>query len=202
MRDGNVDHDRDLVANCLSGSQDAWNEFYRRFSGLIRTVVVRKLATHKSGHEDLCQDVFVSMVSALKTYDFAHPLSKFVCVVAERVCIDNFRFVSAAKRSGDTQSIENENLDSDHNSSLVDRSMLQDDLFCNAELKQYLKLAFRKLAEKCRKLISLRYEQELQFREIAVIMGSNENTVTVQTKRCIDELRARYAEVQQKGAVK
>ena len=75
-------------------------------------------------------------------------------------------------------------------------------MFCNAELKQYLKLAFRKLAEKCRKLISLRYEQELQFREIAVIMGSNENTVTVQTKRCIDELRARYAEVQQKGAVK
>ncbi len=203
MRDADVDHDRELVKKCLSGSQDAWNEFYQKFIGLIRSVVSRRLGVrHSDQIEDVCQDSFVAMVSALQTYNHDQSLAKFVCVVTERVCIDQYRFNTAEKRVAETQSYDHHEVDTTQTAFLGSEATLPDEQVSSAQLTHLLRLSIRRLAQKCRDLLKMRYEQELQFKEIALIMKSTENTVTVQTKRCIDELRARYSETQKKGAGK
>ncbi len=202
MRDDSVFSEQALVRECLSGSQDAWNEFHRKFSGLIRSVVVRRLGFNRDQLEDICQDALVALVSALQTYDSSHSLAKFVCVVTERVCIDQYRFNSAGKRAGDTQSLDHHDIDNVRNPSTASADALQDERLSSAQQAHLLRLSIRRLAQKCRELLKMRFEQELQFKEIALVMQSTENAVTVQTKRCIDELRARYAEIQQKGAGK
>jgi RNA polymerase sigma factor (sigma-70 family) len=68
-----------------------------------------------------------------------------------------------------------------------------------AELLQLLRGAFKSLGEKCRKLLRLRYYDELSFKEISTLLGAKENTLVVQARRCLDELKALYVELEQEG---
>ena len=56
--------------------------------------------------EDLTQTAFLALSTALRTYDFERPLSRFVCLVTERVVVDEYRRRSAAKRKCEAESLE------------------------------------------------------------------------------------------------
>ncbi len=198
MENGEVSQDQDLVRECLSGSQNAWNEFYCKYERLIKSVIKRRLRFFDD-LEDVCQDVLMALVSALKTYDSSHSLPKFVCTVTERVCIDQYRFCTAEKRSGGTQSLDQQNPGHIETTALASTSTPPDEQVSSAQLTHYLRLSIRMLSSKCRELLKMRYEMDLPFKQIAVTVGATENTVTVQARRCLDELRARYKEIERKG---
>ncbi len=95
-----------LVQECLQGSQDAWNEFYTRFIGLIRNVVRKSRNLSPSDVEDITQSAFLELATALKNYVSGNSLTGFVCTVTERVLIDEFRKKRASKRDGQTEAID------------------------------------------------------------------------------------------------
>lgn len=192
--------DQDLVRKCLSGSQEAWNEFYSRYERLIKSVIRRQLRFFEEHLEDICQEVLLEMVTALKNYDSSHSLTKFVCIVTERVCIDQYRFSNAEKRSGKTQSLDQQ--DSDHLEStiLVSDDCSPDEQVASAQLVHYLRICIRRLSARCREILKMRYEMNLPFKEIGAAVGATENTVTVQARRCMDELKALYFEMESAGA--
>jgi len=192
----NKTEDDCLVAECLSGSQQAWGEFYRRFVGLVRSVVNRRLRAYHQDCEDVAQEVFLEVMSALKTFNSDHPLPRFVCVIAERVCIDQYRYQRAAIRDGETLSVNPHNGSEDGMVILQSDSELPDEQLANAQRVHRLRLSFRELSPKCRELLKLRYEEGLPYREIAEILGASENALTVQARRCLDELRAKYTKAQ------
>lgn len=195
-----VSQDKDLVRECLSGSQDAWNEFYCRFERLIKSVIRRQLRFFEEYLDDVCQDVLMELVTALKTYDSSHSLTKFVCIVTERVCIDHYRFSNAEKRSAKTQSLDQQNSDHLETAALISNATLPDEQVSSAQLVQYLRICIRRLSAKCREILKMRYEQDLPFKQIGAIVGASENTVTVQARRCMDELKALYHEMERTGA--
>lgn len=199
MANGEVGQDQDLVRECLSGSQQAWNEFYCKFERLIKSVIKRRLRFFDD-LDDVCQDVLMALVSSLDTYDSSHSLAKFVCIVTERVCIDHYRFCKAEKRSAETQSLNQQNPDHLETEALESNSTQPDEQVSLAQLRHLLRASIRMLSTKCRELLKMRYELELTFKQIAGAFGATENTVTVQTRRCLDELRARYNEIERKGA--
>ena len=188
-----------LVQECLRGSEEAWNEFYSRFIGLMRNVVKRRLNLSSSDTQDITQTAFLELTTALRNYDSQQPLRTFVCLVTERVMIDEYRKTKAAKRSADTESIEHH--DNNPEGATMVRSDLagQDEEMEKAELASHLRTALRELDEKCRELITLRYYNELPFSEIASMLNATENTVTVQTRRCLDKLRGIYSSFELKG---
>ena len=69
-----------------------------------------------------------------------------------------------------------------------------------AELVSRLRVALKNLSSRCTQLITLRYLEELSFKEIGEIVGSSENTVTVQTRRCLDSLRLTFDESDKRGS--
>lgn len=197
MRDEN--QDQLLVQSCLAGSEAAWNEFYSRFVGLIRSVVKRQAGLAPADVQDITQSTFLALATSLNSYDSKHSLARFVCVVAERVLIDEYRRTKAGKRDADTESVE-------HHDGVEDGSrMVQSELeppdvqMERAQLVSHLRGALGGLDPRCRELIHLRYYDELPFREIAAIAGLTENTLTVQTRRCLEKLKAVYKDIETRG---
>jgi RNA polymerase sigma factor (sigma-70 family) len=194
------DRDRDLVDRCLSGSELAWTELYYRFQRLVGMLVKRRLRVSQEGLEDVTQEVFMVLTSALKNYDSTYPLPKYVCTIAERVCIDQYRFSSAAKRDGETEPLEDHILGLTNCQSAGQDSGNQEDKLVLREQTQLLRQSLRTLGERCRELLRLRYLEELQYSEISEIVNANENTLAVQVARCVRELRASFQRLVKKGA--
>jgi RNA polymerase sigma factor (sigma-70 family) len=186
--------DRTLVDQCLAGSRHAWDEFYNRFCMLVAKAVRTKTRCSEADVQDLVQSVFLALYTSLQTYDRQYPLSKFVWVVSERVCIDEFRKSTAAKR--DRVTVPLNPLDGDDEAAVTVASNrdTQEQQFADAEARHVLMDAFKRLGEKCREIIRLRYLQELSFKEIADILGTKEKTLAVQTGRCLKDLKGLYAD--------
>jgi RNA polymerase sigma factor (sigma-70 family) len=197
-------HDPDMrfVHECLSGSEGAWNEFYVRFVRLVRTVVRRQPAIAPEDSEDVTQTVFVALVKGLKDYDGSFPLARFVGMVAQRVCIQEYRRLSASKRSGDHERIDENDQEMRNGNPMIASPATQEHALAREELVSILKMALAKIGSGCKKLLELRYMEELPYKDIAEIMGMKENTATVQTRRCLEGLSVEYSRLARKGAVK
>jgi len=188
-----------LVQECLNGSQKAWEDFYGRFIVLMRSVIRRHRGFTDGEIEDMSQTALMSLAGALKQYDGKHPLSGFVCLITERVVIDEIRRRKAAKRESETEPI-------DHHDSLGDGSRM---VAANAEpvdvqIERFeragvLREAMERIDSDCRELLRLRYFRELSFAEIATKLGVAENTLNVRAGRCLNKLRTAYKEVEKKG---
>jgi RNA polymerase sigma-70 factor, ECF subfamily len=197
MRDEN--QDQLLVQDCLAGSETSWNQFYSRFVGLIRSVVRRQAGLSPADVEDFTQSTFLALATSLNNYDAKHSLARFVCLVTERVLIDEYRRTKAAKRDAVTESVEH------HDGNEEGTRMVQSELESpdrqmeRAQLVSHLRGALGGLDPRCRELIHLRYYDELPFSEIAAIVGITENTLTVQTRRCLEKLKSVYKDIEIRG---
>lgn len=191
-----------LVRECLTGSENAWNEFYSKFIGLIKSVVRRQGNLSSVDVEDVTQSAFLALTTALATYDSRHSLAGFVCLITERVLIDEYRRIRAAKRKAQTEAVEHHDGGREGETTVVEADTEpQDKQMERFELVALLRTAIEKLDPKCRELIKLRYFNELSYGEIAVELGEMENTLTVRARRCLDKLRAEYKDVERNGVM-
>jgi RNA polymerase sigma factor (sigma-70 family) len=199
MRHSSHDEDRVLVAACLSGSQDAWTDFYRRFFRVVLHTVKRQRWFSPQDVEDVVQLVFLSLISALKTYGHAYSLSRFVSMVADRVSMGEYRKHRTLKRTGVTEPVEHHD-DNAGTRVIVSEANHPEDEFCAAEAMNMLRQAFRGLGDRCKELLHKRYHDENSYKELTEVFGASENTLTVRMRRCLDELRGLYEELSRKGA--
>jgi RNA polymerase sigma factor (sigma-70 family) len=192
----NRDQDYALVKQCIAGSEEAWQAFYAKYIGLMRNVVRKYSGLSQEDSQDIVQSAFLALTSALNGYDPKNSLAHFICVITERALIDELRRAKAAKRRAETQAIEH--CDNSDETALDIASTIepQDSQLEKAELAEKLKVALDGMDDKCRELIRLRYYKELSFAEIAAILGTNENTVNVQTRRCLQKLKTRCNELE------
>jgi len=202
MATGKEDQDILLVKECAAGSEDAWNSFYCRFIGLVRSIIRRQRGISSYEMEDIAQNVFLALVPALKKYDSTYSLPRFVSIVAERVCIQEYRRVTAAKREASTDPVDHMDGSEEGARTLPSELQSQEEKLAEHQLVDILKIALRQLGSRCRELLRLRYYEEIPYKEITRILGATENTLTVQARRCLAELTAHYQELLRKGVVK
>ncbi len=191
-----------LVRRCLSGSNEAWNMFYHRFVRLVRTIVIRQPAVSRQEVEDVTQSVFLALVKGLKDYDGTYALSKFVSIVAQRVCIGHYRQRCASKRMPEHHSITEFIGDVQEGRLMTCSDASQEQLLTREEPVIILKASLEEIGHRCRRLLELRYFEDLPFAKISEMLGLKENTVTVQTKRCLEQLSRAYDKCMQRGARK
>jgi RNA polymerase sigma factor (sigma-70 family) len=204
MGDCSTDRDLLLVKTCLSGSEHGWAQFWARFHNLVRKVVMDQQKAWKASYpdvEDVVQEVFVQLVSALERYDGEYSVHKFVAGVAKRTARDKFRQSRAGKRLGETAPIDHHDGEAGfiqvaepHKNPL--KELLQ------AESKEILRQGFAELSPKCLKLLTLRYYEERSFGEIAQMLDMKENTATVDARRCMEKLKEKCHEIIRKGCRK
>ena len=101
---------QELVAGCLEGTTEAWQEFFHRYSRLITSAVIR--VARRQGNtspdviDDLVQDVYVKLADnsfrLLRTFDPRHESAVlgYLKIIAANMASDHFRAQHAAKRGG------------------------------------------------------------------------------------------------------
>lgn len=188
-----------LVRECLSGCEHAWTEMYSRFYPLVRNIVKRKAGFSNPEIEDLIQTVFVQIISGLGSYDSGYSLTSFVGMLAERVSIDQFRKSRAAKRDAVTDPVDHHGDSQEGGVVLLDKDHHQEEKLSRAQQAELIKEALRRLNQKCRELLRLRFYEEAPYKDITKVFGVSENTLTVQTRRCLGELQGMYAMLLRKG---
>ncbi len=200
MPDPNREQDIQLVKECLQGSDAAWAVFYGRYIGLVRKTVRRRCGlTMRDEVEDVTQNVFISVISSLKSYDPSYSLSRFVGTVAERISIQEYRLKTASKRDGKTNPVDHHDRGDEGDVPLANGTRSQEDQLSMQQLGEILRQGLNRLDKACRELLRLRYYEDIPYQEIAVDLGRPVNTLKVQVKRCLDALRAEYHGLVRKG---
>ncbi|MFH1453822.1 MAG: RNA polymerase sigma factor [Armatimonadota bacterium] len=188
--------EKELIKRCLSGDQTAWDELYKRYYNLIKSVVVNpKWGFDFSHAEDLVHDIFIEIVKALKSFDYKCKLSTFIVRISQNKCVSILRAALAQKR------IKNELLISlEEKKSAEEEGFIQmpsgnpgpQEEILKAEEKDKVRRALKKLKKECQKVLFLRFFADKSYREIAAELSLPLGTVCIQIKRCLESLKKFY----------
>lgn len=175
--------DVELVRGALDGSEWAFHEIVLRYQRPIYGLIVR-MVRDPARAEELAQDTFVKAFRALHTYDVQRKFSAWLLTIAHHVAIDELR-----KGSLKVQSLDETTDDGPQGREFADKaSATPAAIVERAELAAALQTAIGHLRPEYREVVTLRYEQDLDYDEIADVTGLPMGTVKSSLHRARKEL--------------
>jgi RNA polymerase sigma-70 factor (ECF subfamily) len=174
--------DAELVRGALNGSEPAFREIVERYQRPVFGVIVR-VVRDQARAEELAQDTFVKAFRALHTYDQQRRFAAWLLTVAHHVAIDEVRkaglnTVSLEALTDDGRSFDIADASAKTPAALAERGALAGALHT----------AIARLRPEYRELVSLKYEQELEYEDIVDITGLPMGTVKSSLHRARKEL--------------
>jgi len=82
--------EKDLVARCRKGDDDAWRELVDRFGPKVYAIAYH-FTLRREDAEELSQEIFLKLFENLHRYDGGFPLVAWVLSVSRNLCIDRYR---------------------------------------------------------------------------------------------------------------
>jgi RNA polymerase sigma-70 factor (ECF subfamily) len=175
--------DAELVRGALAGSEPAFREIVLRYQRPVFGVIVRVVRDHARA-EELAQDTFVKAFRALDTYDKKRRFAAWLLTIAHHVAIDEVR-----KAQHDTVSLDDLNEEGSHRLQIPDaKGPTPAALAERTALASALHTAIGRLRPEYRELVTLKYEQELEYEEIVEITGLPMGTLKSSLHRARKEL--------------
>lgn len=191
----------DLVERCNQGDGQAWEEFYGRYVGMISRVVKSYFKSNHEDADDLIQEVFVRLLNALKNFDPTRSLEAYIIEIARRVRIGRLRKASSLKRGGANPRVLPMSVrdcpEGEVHLVLASQAEDQEASLIKAQEARTLRQAILELSDGCRKVLALRYDDGLSYREISEKLAVNEGTLRVRVRRCLSSLAVLYSKVAQ-----
>jgi RNA polymerase sigma-70 factor (ECF subfamily) len=164
--------DATLVEQALAGSQDACRTLVERHSRAVLTLVAR-MVRDQGVAEELAQDTFVKAFGALRSFDPSYKFSNWVLRIAHNVAIDHLRKARPPIVSIDDDASGREMADvlaDRREPSAFDRAVTRD-------FREDLDEALATLRPEFRRLIVLRYLEDMSYEDIAEVVGLPLGTV-------------------------
>jgi RNA polymerase sigma-70 factor (ECF subfamily) len=175
--------DVELVRGALDGSESAFREIVMRYQRSVYGLIVR-MVRDSARAEELAQDTFVKAFRALHTYDVQRKFSAWLLTIAHHVAIDELRKGTLA-----TEPLELVTEEGTRTREYADtRSPTPAALAERVELASVLQQAIGRLRPEYREVVTLRYERDLDYDEIAEITGQPMGTVKSSLHRARKEL--------------
>jgi len=172
-----VDHDLDLLQRCLTGESSAWEELLRGYTRKIYNLCYRFTGRPEDA-EDLTQEVFIKVFQTLRSFDSTQgSFSTRLHRVARNHLVDHYR---RTKKDRMTGSIED------------DLEMIAEKPSPGAgptahvearERKEQLQQALDQLSPDLREVVVLRDLRDLDYLEIAQVLGVPQGTVKSRINR-------------------
>jgi RNA polymerase sigma-70 factor (ECF subfamily) len=185
-RRGVIEHSLDpdfrLVERCLSGDDTAWEELVRVHSRRVYGLCYR-FTGRDTEAQDLTQEVFLRVFRTLKTFRSTEgSLVTWLARVTRNLLIDHYR---RTRQERVTDSIEEQlPVIEDATASGV----RPDGMLAGREASEILQAALQKLSPELREAVILRDLQEMEYREIALVLKIPEGTVKSRLNRGRAEL--------------
>ena len=177
-----LDPDSILVERCLSGDDAAWEELIRQHSRRVYGICYRFTGSDGSA-QDLTQEVFLRIFKTVKSFRATEgSFSTWSARLTRNLLIDHYR---RTRQERVTDSIETQLPVLEHGRSAGARP---DQLLQGRETGAILQEALQKLSPELRETVILRDLQDMDYREIAAVLGIPEGTVKSRLNRGRAEL--------------
>lgn len=177
-----LDTDSSLVERCLSGDDTAWEDLVRVHTRRVYSVCYR-FTGNDSEAQDLTQDVFLRVFKTIGSFRSGEgSFSVWLMRLTRNLLIDHYR---RGKQERSTDSIEDQLPILEEKASIGGRT---DGLLAGREASEILQSGLEKLSPELRETLILRDLEELEYREIADVLGVPEGTVKSRLNRGRAEL--------------
>ena len=182
------DNDLELLKRCLAGENRAWESLLTRHSRKIYNLCYR-FTGRPSEAEELTQEIFIKVFQTLKTYDQAQgTFSTWLTRVARNHLVDHYR---RTKRDRATSSLDEEpgQLESQPSPGASPAEGVE-----SREQREFLQQGLDKLSPDLREAVILRDLHDLDYDEIARVLGVPQGTVKSRIHRGRLAMRALLAD--------
>lgn len=187
---------RQILAEMQSSS--ATEEPFRRLVDLYYTPVYRVFAKRGFPPEDcldLTQETFLGIYTGIGSFRREADFDTWLFKIAMNAFRKRLRWRFAEKRRGEEVSIDGEGEEEEAPLPLASSEPAPAEAALRRERSRVLREAMDKLPEQMRKCMRLRVEQDLKYREIAVVLRVSPETVKAhlfQARRRLQEMLGPY----------
>jgi len=177
-----------VVRRCMDGDSGAWAELVRTHHRRVYGLCYR-FTNNSADAEDLTQDVFLKIYSNLASFDMARgSLQVWITTMTRNLLVDNFRRTRNQRATGSLD----EGWDMTDELKPIDRltatGASQHEVAAQKELAGMVQAALAQVSVELREAVILRDLQDLDYKEIAQVLGIPEGTVKSRISRGRAEL--------------
>ena len=177
-----------IVRHCMDGDSGAWAELVRSHHRRVYGLCYR-FTGNPADAEDLTQDVFLKVYSNLASFDLGRgSLQVWITTMTRNLLVDNFRRTKNLRATGSLD----QGWDNTEELKPVDRLTANGpsphESAAKKELAKMVQEALAKVSMELREAVILRDLQDLDYKEIAQVLGIPEGTVKSRISRGRAEL--------------
>jgi RNA polymerase sigma-70 factor (ECF subfamily) len=178
-----------LVRRCLAGDAAAWEEIVKQHHRRIYNLCYRFAGTAEDA-QDLTQEVFIRMYRTLKSYDLERgSFMTWVTTMTRNLLVDHFRKSKQQRLTDSLDTVSSAHEDAMPLSERIeDKRSPPDAGVQGRETREMVHRALQKLSPELREAVILRDLQDMDYREIAVVLKVPEGTVKSRINRGRAEL--------------
>ena len=173
-----------LITDYLNGDEESLEVLIKQYLKPVYGFVYKYTGDVQEA-EDITQEVFVKLWKNLKKFDRQKSFKTWIFSIAKNASIDYLR----KKKPILFSQFENEKQENRLVNSLADSNPLPDEVFDKKKISEVINATMEKLALKYRLVISLRYNEQFTFREIAEILDEPINTIKSRHRRALRLLK-------------
>jgi len=182
--------DLGLIKQALGGSERAYETLVDKYRKSVYYLAL-KMVRNTEDAEDLTQEAFVKAFNNLSGFDPKYAFSTWLFRIATNACIDHIR-----RKRLQTLSIEAGYQNEDGETSVLqieDGNLTPEELYRKSQRKTYLGMALERLPDRYKRLVKLRYFDELSYEEVAQELELPLGTVKAQLHRARELLNHELA---------
>ena len=186
-----LDAEREMIQRCRDGEDDAWEElFAEHYAAVGRFVFQLASDLSREDSDEICQEVFLSVVKNLGGFSGRSRLQTWLFRIAANKSRDYRSKLHAAKRGGGQVLLSLHAEDDEDNRLLDPASPLPspDEEMTRDEKWHLVGQGLEELGGPCQQILELRYFGDLNYREISEELDLYEKTVSSRLSKCRDKL--------------
>jgi RNA polymerase sigma-70 factor (ECF subfamily) len=179
----------DLATRCLAGDAQAWEQLARSQHRRVYGICYRFTGS-QSDAEDLTQEVFLKMYRNLASFDPSKGgFATWITTLTRNLLVDNYRR-NRLERASDSldESFDGEDDSPTKAERLTDGGKTQEQLVSGLQLRAQIQDALRQVSPDLREAVILRDLEDMDYKEIAEILGVPQGTVKSRISRGRSEL--------------
>jgi RNA polymerase sigma-70 factor (ECF subfamily) len=178
-----IESDAELVARLQRGDRDAFTALVRRWEGPLARIAYR-ITGRMDEAEDVRQRVLLKLLEAPGAVRRPERFAAWLHRAVVNAALSSLRH--GKRREGFRERLR-------EHAPIVDESHAHDPLVADEQARR-LAAALDRLEPETRALLSLRFDEDLTFAEIAAAMGRPATTIKSRLARAVDRLRGLMAE--------
>ena len=176
------------VRRCMDGDSGAWAQLVREHHRKVYGLCYRFTGSAADA-EDLTQDVFLKIYSNLASFDMGRgSLQVWITTMTRNLLVDNFRRTKNQRATGSLDEGWDQTEELKPIDRLQSRGPSPHELAASKELEKMVQNALSNVSPELREAVILRDLQDMDYKEIAQVLGIPEGTVKSRISRGRAEL--------------